>query len=191
MTRQSWRSDLTGWLLVATPSMTDPAFRRSVILVCKHGTRGAVGLVLNRPATDMTLGRLFRENDIAPVPDGIAQPVHAGGPANIQQTFVLHDAADSGDAAEAGAAAGITLTPRIEMAERLLARSSKPRCFIALGHCAWDSGDLEGELVRGLWLAKRTQSDLVFDIPVEERWQVAMNRMQVDPGSLSAMAGHA
>ena len=84
--------DLTGQLLVAMPSMGDPRFDRSVVFVCAHSDDGAMGLIVNKPAVDMTLGELLDQLEIQGDGPARKHPVHFGGPVETQRGFVLHGA---------------------------------------------------------------------------------------------------
>jgi putative transcriptional regulator len=185
------RTDMAGRLLVATPLVTDKAFRKSVVAVVAHGERGALGILLNRPANNMTLRRLFVEKDIQPNEAPLGIPIHAGGPADIENAVVLHERVTDAPASTLDVTPTIFLTPEIGIVPRLLRNHGVGRFFIALGHCAWGPGQIEAEIQRGLWLTKPLREDEVFGQLVTDRWTAAMARMQVSPAGFTMLAGRA
>jgi putative transcriptional regulator len=185
------RSDLTGWMLVSTPSIKDPAFRRSVILVVGHSAAGALGVLVNRPATNMTLRRLFVEKGLDPSDVPIGVQIYAGGPSDIETVIVVHRAGGAAADEALEVTSGIRLTSRLSQLPAI-ARSRLPASYmVAMGHCAWGPGQLEAELGQGNWLLSPAREELVFERSVEDRWDAAMNVMRVPPAHLSAVAGHA
>ncbi len=88
---------LDGQLLVAMPGMADDRFARSVIYVCAHSAEGAMGIVLNRPASDLSFPDLLVQLEIVPEVQRIHLPkkvdrmqVLIGGPVETSRGFVLH-----------------------------------------------------------------------------------------------------
>ena len=91
--------NLTHHFLIAMPGLEDEAFARSVVYLCEHSARGALGLVINKPS-DINLKGLFDKVEL-PLrrEDLIAIPVFHGGPVQTERGFVLHEAVFAADAA--------------------------------------------------------------------------------------------
>jgi putative transcriptional regulator len=83
--------DLTAHFLIAMPGMEDETFSKSVVYLCEHSDRGALGIVINKP-TDLTLPKLFAKVDL-PLERADLQetPVFGGGPLHMERGFVLHE----------------------------------------------------------------------------------------------------
>lgn len=183
-------SSLVGTLLVAMPAMDDPRFARSVVLVCQHGSDGAMGLVINRLA-EYHLRDVFEQMQIAvkraPL---LEQPVLQGGPVHSDRGFVLHDGEREWDSSlRVGSSLAITTSRDVLEA---LARDEGPaRFLLALGYAGWGEGQLESELSDNAWLTVPADADLLFEVPLEQRWTIANSRLGFDPSNLAGYAGHA
>lgn len=206
--------ELTGKVLIAMPALADPRFARSVVLMCRHGPGGAMGLIVNRPLPEVPLGPLLGQLGIERSDAARALPVHFGGPVETGRGFVLHspDWPRRGDPAphsEAGRApqsaheegpslsiplaAGdsVVLTGTIEVL-RALATGGGPRAaLLALGYAGWAADQLEGEIARNDWLVAEATHALVFDIPPAARWEAALRLLGISPIGLSATGGRA
>src|SRR5215217_8852665 len=93
------RGYLDGQMLIAMPSMGDERFARSLIYVCAHSSEGAMGIVVNQPAANITFPDLLVQLEVVGAPDLIQLPPHAGevkvlkgGPVETSRGFVLHSA---------------------------------------------------------------------------------------------------
>ena len=84
--------NLTNQFLIAMPGMADSTFSGTVVYMCEHNERGALGLVINRPI-DIDLATLFDKIDLKLEIHPLAeQSVYYGGPVQTERGFVLHDA---------------------------------------------------------------------------------------------------
>lgn len=181
---------LTGQILVAMPSMTDPSFIRSVILVCAHGADGAMGIVLNRALQTPSFAGLLRQLEIVPSPPQREIRLCAGGPVENARGFVLHTTDWMADATLT-VDATFALTTSLDVL-KAIAEGDGPRAgLLALGYAGWGPGQLEAELAENAWLSVPPDETLVFDGQDETRWRRAMQKLHIDPISLSPLAGHA
>jgi putative transcriptional regulator len=182
---------LTGKLLIAMPSIGDERFARSVILICAHAPEFAMGIVLNKPMTGLTLPILLDQLDI-PVRTGIPDTVVLdGGPVSNERGFVLH----SNDVQREGSSLEIMDDVHMTATRDILVdigSDSPPRkCVLALGYSGWGAGQLESELVENAWLVGTPDQDLVFGEDHNAKWSLALERMGVDSGRLQSDAGRA
>ena len=176
--------------LIAMPSLADPHFFRGVTLVCQHDAEGAMGLVLNHPS-DFTMGEVLRQMDIPGAAPALArQPVLLGGPVQRDRGFVLHeDARDFGPSLRFGR--GLAISTSREILEAL-ARGDGPADFVmALGYAGWGAGQLEEEIVQNSWLTVPADRAIIFDTPIERRWQAAAGVLGIDISGVSDSVGHA
>lgn len=183
--------DLSGHVLIATPLISDFAFQKSVLLVCAHSKGGAVGVVLNRPASDMTLRRLFVENDFQPPPAPLGTPIYAGGPAGIDGVVALHPPIHPVHPKGVAVTGGLSLTPGLGVLRRLAEQDMLKRSFIALGHCAWGPKQIEAEIARNMWLTTPVEDGHLFGTSSQDRWDYAMQTMRVTPSRMSGAFGYA
>lgn len=191
--------NLTHHFLIAMPQLEDASFARSVVYLCEHSPRGALGLVINKP-TDINLKHLFDKVDLPLGRDDLARtPVLQGGPVQTERGFVLHEAvhAEGGDANESVYASTMTIPGGLEMTTskdvlEAMATGSGPRkVLVTLGYSAWGEGQLESELAENSWLTVDADPAVIFDTPVEERYEKALSLLGLQSWMLSPGAGHA
>ncbi|HEU4460700.1 MAG TPA: YqgE/AlgH family protein [Methylibium sp.] len=194
-------SNLTSQFLIAMPGMTDGNFAGSVVLLCEHTERGALGLVINKPS-EIKLGRLFEKVDLSLDRDELAeQPVYIGGPVQTERGFVLHergddDAADpDADGAEYSSSlripGGLAMTTSRDVLEALASGAGPRRVLVTLGYAGWGAGQLEDEIARNGWITVDARPEVIFDTPIEQRYERALGLLGISQAMLSAQAGHA
>lgn len=189
---------LDGQFLVAMPGMTDERFARAVIYVCAHSAEGAMGIVLNRPATNVNLPDLLVQLEIIPEHEriqlqqrvGLVQ-VLIGGPVETTRGFVLHSPDFHISQSTLPIDDEVCLTATVDIL-RAIARGEGPRrAVLALGYAGWGAGQLEHEIQANGWLNCPADAELIFNASVNERYELALRRIGIDPGMLSEQAGHA
>lgn len=183
-------SALSNHFLIAMPGMADSNFDGTVVFIAEHDERGALGIVVNRPL-ELDLGELFERIDVPLRPRELAsRPVYFGGPVQTDRGFVLHQ--PPGDWTSTVAVADdISLTSSKDILEAVGAGDGPSRLLVSLGYAGWGPGQLEDEIGRNAWLTVPAQPDLIFDVPVEQRFPAAFALLGIDPSRLSGAAGHA
>jgi putative transcriptional regulator len=200
MSADSASINLTHHFLIAMPGLEDDLFRRSVIYMCEHSERGAMGLIINKPSA-MVLPDLFDKVDL-PLhrEDLLEAPVHKGGPVQTERGFVLHDPVhvqDPGEevtqiyASTLKVPGGLEMTTSRDVLEALANGAGPRRVLITLGYSAWGEGQLESELAENAWLTVPASADVVFDTPLEQRYDQALGLLGLQSWMLSPEAGHA
>ncbi len=182
---------LGGKLLIATPSIGDPRFDRTVILMCDHGPEHAMGIILNKPADDLRLPELFEQLGVVGSHAAPDQAVLMGGPVDQDRGFVLHTCDYSSDDATLPVCAQIGLTATKDVLEAMASKAPPRRSLLALGYAGWGAGQLESELAANAWLVTELDEQLVFDTDDAEKWPRALDLLGVSPEHLSALSGHA
>ena len=248
MTADSASINLTHHFLIAMPGLEDAAFAKSVVYVCEHSERGALGLVINKPS-ELSMEGLFEKVDL-PLhrQDLMNAPVLQGGPVHTERGFVLHDALWSHEADQVGEVAapmvqeaaqasepevqaaaetendsakenaveaaqeaaalsavsdkesvyastmtipgGLEMTTSKDVLEALSIGAGPKRVLISLGYSAWGEGQLESELAENSWLTVGADMAVIFDTPVEQRYERAMKLLGLEPWMLSNEVGH-
>lgn len=193
-------TNLTHHFLIAMPGLDDPAFARSVVYLCEHSERGALGLLINKP-TDLYLQGLFDKIDLdLQRPDLAQAPVFLGGPVNTDRGFVLHDPmrqtdppnTESAYASTLHIAAGpLDMTTSRDVLEALSNGAGPRRVLVALGYSAWAEGQLESELAQNSWLTVEANLSVIFDTPIEQRYDQALRLLGLEAWQLAPTAGHA
>lgn len=183
-------SPLSNHLLVALPSLHDPHFARSVTLVCQHDADGAMGVMVNR-ASEYTLGEVLQQMGIASDSDALqSQVVLAGGPVHPERGFVLHDGDREWDSSLA-VGGGLYLTTSRDVLEAMARGDGPALAVVALGCAGWSAGQLEQELVDDSWLMVPNRREVLFELPLEQRWQAAAGSIGVDLVNYASHSGHA
>ncbi len=199
MSSDSASDNLTNHFLIAMPGLQDALFGRSVIYVCEHSQRGALGLVINKPC-DISLKDLFDKVDLPLTrPDLAGAPVFYGGPLQTERGFVLHEAtfAEADKPSEPVYAAtmvipgGLEMTTSKDVLEAIATGSGPRRVLVTLGYSAWGEGQLESELGENSWLTVPADIAVIFDTPVEKRYDEALKLLGLQAWMLSPDAGHA
>lgn len=182
---------LAGQLLVAMPQMMDPRFARSVVYVCAHsGDEGAMGLVVNKLLTSVTMDELLNHLKLEATRLNSSRPVHFGGPVEPGRGFVLHTP-DYREKATLVVGEEFALTTTLDVL-RAIGRGSGPRrSLLALGYAGWSPGQLDAEMQANGWLSVPADPGLVFDSDFDAKWQRAIAKMGIDLSMLSTDAGHA
>lgn len=186
--------NLKNHFLVAMPSMADKRFQHSVVYMCEHNEDGAMGLVINQPinisiANMLEQIEVEREQDVTR-PVSLAQPVLFGGPVSEDRGFVLHKNVKLyGSSIQLSDELTVTTSKDILS---ILGTNEEPEQFIvALGYAGWDAGQLEQELAENSWLTIEADPKVIFDTPINERWEKALKKLGIDALNLSADVGHA
>ncbi|MFO1263424.1 MAG: YqgE/AlgH family protein [Rhodoferax sp.] len=191
--------NLTNHFLIAMPGLTDEIFAKSVVYVCEHSPRGALGLVINKP-TDITLKDLFGKVDLPLLREDLTgRPVFQGGPVQTERGFVLHEPVFSAlDQPEQPVYAstmtipgGLEMTTSKDVLEALATGSGPRKVLVTLGYSAWGEGQLESELGENSWLTVDADQAVIFDTPIAERYEKALSLLGLQSWMISAQVGHA
>ena len=191
------RIDLTNQFLIAMPGMADDTFAGTVVYLCEHTEKGALGLVINKPI-DIKLKNLFEKVELSldrpDRADLAEQPVYFGGPVQTERGFVLHD--KPGDESihynsTLSIPGGLAMTTSKDVLEALAEGGGPRRVLVTLGYSGWQAGQLEDELGRNGWLTVDADPVVIFDTPIEQRYDRALSLLGFDPRMLSQEAGHA
>ena len=188
--------NLTNHFLIAMPGLSDELFGRSVVFMCEHSERGALGLVINKPS-DILLPRLFEKIDLRMGRNDLAElPVFQGGPVQTERGFVLHEAVsgegESVYASTLSIPGGLEMTTSKDVLEAMASGAGPRRVFVSLGYASWGQGQLESEITENSWLTVEADPNLIFDAPVEERYERAMSLLGgLQSWMLSPDVGHA
>ncbi len=192
--------DLKHHFLIAMPGLEDETFARSVVYMCEHSPRGAMGLIINKPA-DISMRQLFDKVDLPLRREDLMQnPVSHGGPVQTERGFVLHDPLrmekpqeDGGSiyASTLAVPGGLEMTTSRDVLEALSSGAGPRRVLVTLGYSSWGEGQLESELAENTWLTVPASEEVIFEVPMAERYDRALDLLGLKSWMLSPEAGHA
>ncbi|MCQ9156446.1 YqgE/AlgH family protein [Acidomonas methanolica] len=183
---------LAGLLLVASPSLSDTEFARSVIYLCLHTAEsGAMGVIVNKRQAQPGQDALFEQLGIEPTPPRRRIGICNGGPLDPHRGFVLHSADWSGKDSIA-INEDTRLSADLDVLRRIAAGEGPRRALLALGHAAWEAGQLENELIHGnAWFVVQPTSELIFGADHGVKWRRALASLDLDPLAMPDAVGHA
>ena len=194
--------NLTHHFLIAMPGLSDESFAKSVVYLCEHSDRGALGLVINKPS-DINVRGLFDKVDLPLHREDLNQtPVYHGGPVHTERGFVLHEPVfatssepneptESAYASTLSVPGGLDMTTSKDVLEALSTGAGPRKVLISLGYAAWGQGQLESELAENAWLTVEADAAVIFDTPCEQRYEKALSLLGLQSWMLSPDAGHA
>ncbi len=182
---------LKNHFLIAMPSLTDPYFKKSVVYICEHDEKGAMGFIINFPVK-LTLQELLKNVEtISHQPEPpLLDPVFLGGPLELERGFVLHSPlTDNSQSTQ--------LNEQLMMSNSnavlsILGTDKAPEKYmVTLGYASWDPGQLEQEINDNNWITIKSENDIIFNTPAADRWSESLHRLGINPEQLSTTAGHA
>ncbi|HHO70093.1 MAG TPA: YqgE/AlgH family protein [Halothiobacillus sp.] len=182
--------NLTNHLLTAMPGMGDENFAHTVTYICEHNDKGAMGIVINR-LLEVNLGEILDHMKITCTLEEVRKrPVFFGGPVQIERGFVLHTPNGDWDST-LPITKDLGLTTSRDILQAMAEGAGPTKSIVALGYAGWGKGQLEQEIKDNVWLSTPASEAILFDTPVEQRWQTAASALGIDINLLTSEAGHA
>src|SRR5918994_7957777 len=196
--KKTGRGYLDGQMLIATPTMQDERFARSLIYMCAHSSEGAMGIIVNHPAANINFSDLLVQLDVIPAADLIQLPTRAeavkvlkGGPVETGRGFVLHSADFFIENSTLPIDEGVCLTATLDILKAIARGDGPASALLALGYAGWAPGQLESEIQENGWLHCAADPELIFGADIERKYEKALKKIGIDLGMLSSEAGHA
>lgn len=189
--------NLTHHFLIAMPGLDDALFAKSVVYVCEHSARGALGILINKPA-DITMTDLFAKVELPLLRlDLTDAPVFQGGPVQVERGFVLHSSDTTDPSPKPKYAStlvipgGLEMTTSKDVLEALSCGAGPHKVLVSLGYSSWEEGQLETELGANSWLTVDAEPSIIFDTPVDQRYDKALGLLGLQSWMISSQVGHA
>jgi putative transcriptional regulator len=196
--KKAGRGYLDGQFLIAMPGMQDTRFARTVVYICAHSPDGAMGIMVNQAAPQITFRDLLVQLNIIPEGPEIRLPdtadhmvVHRGGPVETGRGFVLHSADYFVENSTLPIDDHVSLTATIEILKAIALGTGPRSAMLALGYAGWAPGQLESEIQSNGWLSCPASPELIFDGNLDQKYERALAVIGIDPARLSSEAGHA
>jgi putative transcriptional regulator len=183
---------LTGKCLVSMPNIEDERFQNSVVYICSHNQKGAMGFVINKRLENFYFSDLVSLLNVSPnnmmTDDSII--LYQGGPLEKIRGFILH----SREYVQAGTVVmdgEIAISASINVLNDIAVGNGPKYNLIALGYSSWSPKQLEQELIDNVWLVADATSELLFRTGNEDRWQKAVDSLGFDINRISLKTGRA
>lgn len=177
-------------LLIAMPSLQADVFTKSVIYVCAHSPAGAMGIVVNQKLPQVKFKDLLAQLKLPHSEFRMDPVVHFGGPVESGRGFVLH----STDFVQKDTLCinrHIGITGSIDILQAISEGHGPQKSIFALGYAGWGPGQLEAEMQANSWLTIPADDELLFNTELNAKWEKALLKIGITPGSLSFDVGHA
>jgi putative transcriptional regulator len=189
---------LKGQFLVAMPAMGDNRFRDAVIYVVGHSDEGAMGLVVNHSLEEMRFSDILEElnlgdhEEIIRLPEDVRdRRILRGGPVQRSRGFVLHSPDYFRQDNSYPVNDDVCLTATLDVLKAIAFQNEPAQALFALGYCGWSPGQLEDEIKSNGWLTVPFSRELLFETPIEDRYDAALGHLGITRASLSGTAGNA
>ncbi|MBI1363064.1 MAG: hypothetical protein GC134_03690 [Proteobacteria bacterium] len=184
-------TNLTNYLLVATPALDGTVFEKAVIYVCSHGDTGAMGVVINNPIPDVSFNEIMDSLDILPRQGIQNDPiVYAGGPVEANRGFVLHTP-DYVHESTMMLSNKASLSATADIVTAIATGSGPRKMNFCLGYAGWEPGQLEAEIAENDWLILPAEEEIVYNAPADTRHTLCVTRLGVDMSKLIHNSGSA
>ncbi len=189
--RRVSRQNYTHHFLIAAPQMADARFEQTLIYICRHDEHGVLGLIINRPILDLSVGRLLEDLDIE-VSDARVKydlPLESG-PLHPEVGFVLHTGQPQWRSSYP-ISENSCITTSKDILRHIAEGHGVGHYHLCLGHASWGKGQLQQEIQNGDWFLCPADLSLLFETPFEERWRLAGEKIGIHLDFLSDDIGHA
>ncbi len=174
--------------LISMPHMTDAMFRKSLVYICEHDKKGAMGLIVNKPIPSDNVGEILQQTRLDKA-DPHPQ-VYFGGPVSINQGFILHDYRYKVDGTfELSEEMSLTSNPKI--VDDIISGNGPEYFRFTMGYAGWGENQLEREFENGDWLVMPANTELVFQLPDDQKWELAARKLGIDIMDISGSTGFA
>jgi putative transcriptional regulator len=185
------KNSLHHFMLISMPQMEDENFTRSLVYICEHSEKGAMGLVINR-ANSIAFTDILPQLDISDTNiTEVDQTIFTGGPVQPEHGFVLHTPLDNKEwKSSIRVSEDLCLTTSSDVINDIAHSAGPEHSLIALGYAGWGPGQLEQELADNSWLCCPFDADIVFNMAPEDRFQAAADSLGIDINLISTKIGH-
>lgn len=181
---------LNNQFLIAMPTLMDKTFFHTVTYLCQHNHDGALGIIINRP-TEMKLSDIFSQIGIENASEKSSNtPIYMGGSVQVERGFVIHDNCSRNWDSSIAISKTVSLTSSRDILEAISKDEGPKNYLIALGYAGWGAGQLEKEIIDNSWLHTPYEESILYETPINQRWNAAANLIGIDINLLSSAAGH-
>ena len=183
---------LAGKLIIAMPTMSDPRFKRSVVCICAHNEDGAIGIIINKIIESLSFSKIIKQLKLNKnmTKNDYKDHIYFGGPVETERGFILHSA-DYSSENSTSINSEISMTASTEILQALIDGNGPNKSIVALGYAGWGPGQLDTEIQSNAWLSVESDLELVFSAKTAEKWDMALEKIGVNPALLSTEAGRA
>ena len=175
---------------MASPTLLEPNFHRTVVLLVDHRPEGSLGFVVNRPASVMLSGMIVKLGFAEGKSMDADTPVLVGGPVAPDTGWIIFDQRGFDEVADGAVkiSESLAVSASRSLLEEIVQGKGPSRLLLALGYAGWGAGQLDSEIARGAWIPTDLDETIVFDVPFDERWARSLKSAGIDPARLTVMS---
>ena len=179
-------NQLKNKFLIATPSIIDPVFKKSLILMCDYSKEGAMGLIINKPIDKDIIMNVFHDFEINKM--NINSKVYFGGPVGLDTGFVLHDSKYSTNKTLI-VSNDLSITSDEKIFDDIKENNGPNKFLLTLGYAGWEKKQLDQEIKNGDWLVAPVDFNFIFKVSDDKKWNISSNSLGFDINKLSGKSG--
>ena len=172
--------------LISMPHLDDTVFSKSLIYLCQHDSKGAMGIIINKPMLMEDATQIISKIGLKQITPNIE--IYFGGPVNIEMGLFLHDQSYNIDGTIT-ISQSISLTTNRQILTDINKGIGPNEYRFSLGYTGWGRGQIEKEIENGDWLLIPSDDDLIFSIPNTDKWQMAATQFGVKISDMGGSAG--
>ena len=180
-------NSLKNHFLISVPHLKDPFFEKSVVYLCEHDNKGAMGFIINKAIKKNNITLKDSSSDIEFNQNLEENYLHIGGPVLTDTVLFLHTNNDISKSVPVND--GVSISGNIELFYSIQ-KSKDVKSKLFLGHAGWDSGQLEREIENGDWLIQKSSTNLIFEQEIDKIWIMATNSLGIEIGDISNTSGY-
>ena len=180
-------NSLKNHFLISVPHLKDPFFEKSVVYLCEHDKKGAMGLIINKAIKKNNITLKDSSSDIELNNYLEKNYLHIGGPVLTDRVLFLHTNNDISKSVPVSDK--VSISGNIELLSSLQ-KSKDVKSKLFLGHAGWNSGQLEREIENGDWLIQKSSTSIIFEQEIDNIWIIATNSLGIEIGDISNTSGY-
>ena len=178
---------LVGHFLIASPSLKDPNFEKTVTLVCEQNESGSLGLIINKPLHH-DLDDVINQMNLNEVNTSDVSFLQ-GGPVGLDRGFVIHNSGMWNNTTEINENTFITSSR--DIIDDIIDGQGPSHSLFIVGYSGWGPGQLESELMTNSWISAPYDPTIVFDVDTESRWEKSIDSLGIKSINIIDQIGHA
>ena len=183
-------NDLSGKILLATPSMNHGIFKDTVIFLCSHSEYGAMGVIINKPLQTLSFSSICKDMKIKEeVP--LDLPVLFGGPVEKNRGVILHSQDYDAEKETLKCTSTLSMTASFNILSDLAKGLGPANALLALGYAGWAPDQLESELASNFWMFGKLEDKEIFSTDFDQKWSNSLKNSGVEPSNISSNFGSA
>ena len=179
---------LKDYFIISSSHLNDQVFGHSLIYICEHDNKGAMGLIINKPFPKKNLNLILKETgliNLKPLPS-----IYLGGPVGMNNGFFLHTSKYFTKGTQK-ISNNLSITSNNSVIDDLSNGIGPKNYRFSLGYTGWDKDQLDKEIENGDWLLMPSSSKLIFNTPDDKKWDKVSSLLGVDIMNITGNTGFA